>query len=251
MVCLLTVFVLPATAQETIKIAGKIVDEQTRAPIPFVHIYTGSLESGTVADEKGFFLASVTATDTLIFSCVGYHLFKLDVRSLKKEMSTDIVISMAPKVYLLNDLNVNAYPSLEEFKREVVDLNIEPETTSFSINVPTGYLRSSPFRATDKGEPGVRITGPASLLYNAFSREGKQNRRLRTYHRQQENHDEIKRKYNLEMVKNITQLNEGQAKRFMEWCTFDDDYILQCSEYELAVAVLKCLDEFHKADTLR
>lgn len=37
----------------------------------------------------------------------------------------------------------------------------------------------------------------------------------------------------------------------MEWCKFEYDFILNSSEYELAVAMLKCLDEFNKADTLR
>ncbi|HLT72450.1 MAG TPA: hypothetical protein VKZ75_07340, partial [Cyclobacteriaceae bacterium] len=99
--------------------------------------------------------------------------------------------------------------------------------------------------------PSIGISGPVSALYNVFSREAKEKRKLKTLREKISDYSEIDAKYNVEVVRQVTDLDEEGAKRFMEWCKFEDEFILKSSAYDLAVAMLKCLDDFAKADTLR
>ena len=65
-------FINDADAQ-TIKIVGKIFDEDTREPIPFVTISTSDLSEGTQADSDGFYELELTkGGDTLIFNSMNY-----------------------------------------------------------------------------------------------------------------------------------------------------------------------------------
>lgn len=60
---------------QTGEVAGKIVDAQTRQPLPFVHVFVGNTTLGTTSDTDGFFtLKNVPiGTHELVFSSIGYQ----------------------------------------------------------------------------------------------------------------------------------------------------------------------------------
>ena len=99
--------------------------------------------------------------------------------------------------------------------------------------------------------PNISVTGPISALYNAFSKEAKEKRKLASYRQKSTEQRIIESRYNADIVKRLTNLNDEGVKRFMEWCKFEDDFILKATEYDLSVAMLKCLDEFSQLDTIR
>lgn len=106
------------------------------------------------------------------------------------------------------------------------------------------------YNRNESGLPTLTLQGPVTALYNALSKEGKEKRRVEAFKQENAKTKIIVGKYNIEVVKQVTQLNDDGARRFMEWCRFEDDFILRSTEYEMAVAMLKCLDEFPKADTV-
>lgn len=238
-------------AQSFIKVSGSVIDKETKAPVPYVHIYTRSYENGTTTDEQGHFSIIIDRTDTLIFSSVGFDKYRLVLKNIDSRSVYHVIIEMDSKTYELEPVVVNALMSFDEFKKQVLDLNMPTQKEEFSLNIPPGY-KLPPEAGDDKIlNPSVKVTGPVSALYNLFSKEGKQGNKLEELRRNRRNELIIESKYNLEIIKKVTQLKEDDAKRFMEWCKFEDDYILQTSDYDLAVAMLRCLDEFHKTDSIR
>jgi hypothetical protein len=66
------------------QLQGKIIDGTTKESIPFVNIWVLNKDKGTTADENGkYMLAAAEATDTLLFSAVGYADTKIKVTDLK------------------------------------------------------------------------------------------------------------------------------------------------------------------------
>jgi len=58
---------------QTCVVQGKILDEQTNEPLPFVNIGIKGLSTGTFSDSHGLYQLEISRGDTvLIFSCVGY-----------------------------------------------------------------------------------------------------------------------------------------------------------------------------------
>jgi iron complex outermembrane receptor protein len=91
---------------QTCIVQGKVRDEQTNEPIPFVNIGVKGLPSGTFSDSKGLYELVITSSDVVVlFSCVGYdkqekHLnvdgrqrFYLDIQMVpvSQELSTFVV----------------------------------------------------------------------------------------------------------------------------------------------------------------
>lgn len=74
---ILLVFALNSFSQLT-KVRGKIIESDTKKPIPFANVYFKGTSIGTITDFNGdFFLESRDATDSIIVSYLGYK----DVRS--------------------------------------------------------------------------------------------------------------------------------------------------------------------------
>lgn len=74
---LITLSTLGLSAQKdscNYSVSGKILDVETKEPIPFVSVFVRGTEKGTIASEKGdFFIDGLCSkNNTLIISCYGY-----------------------------------------------------------------------------------------------------------------------------------------------------------------------------------
>lgn len=234
-----------ASAQERVQLNGKVVDKQSGEAVPYVHIYTQSLSHGTVTDESGRFAIMIKPTDTLVFSAIGFDKYLFAINQQDVRPLYEVTIEMNFKTYELAPVKVTAYKDLESLKRGILDLNVETPKKEVELKLPgvTYY--------TPTGEPKMTVRGPITALYNKFSKEAKEKKKLSAFKLDAQQYKILDDRYNVDVVKRITQLNDEGARRFMEWCKFEDDFILGATEYELTVAMLKCLDEFPKADTLK
>jgi len=237
-------------AQETVRLAGTVIDSQSEEPVPFVHIYTTSFRKGTISDTLGQFTLSFGTPDTLVLSSVGYETKRIAFPADDKGGFRKLRIELRPKTYALDPVQVTAVPSIEQFKQDVLNLQVE-ENEGFKLNIPKG-ARLPPEGPDDVNlNPSIGVAGAIGGLYDMFSREGKEKKKLEATRERVFDFREIDSKYNVDIVRRVTNLDGEAAKRFMEWCKFEDEFILKSSEYEIAVAMLKCLDEFNRADSLR
>lgn len=94
-----------AFAQLT-KIRGTITDSASGEAIPFVHVVFQNTNIGTTSDFEGkYFLESYDATDSLIYSTVGYHRLTVPI---KKGQYQEVNVTLNPKVNTLTNYTVIA-----------------------------------------------------------------------------------------------------------------------------------------------
>ncbi|NQZ78308.1 MAG: carboxypeptidase-like regulatory domain-containing protein [Ekhidna sp.] len=94
-------------AQETIRIAGKVVDHTTNEPLAFAHIGIFNTSYGTVANLNGEFtllIPSKYAAEDLSASYLGYSLESLQVASIDQEQ--EVVFKLKSTATQLPDLVV-------------------------------------------------------------------------------------------------------------------------------------------------
>lgn len=226
-------------------LAGRIVDSDSHEAVPYVSIYDANRKTGTAADRDGQFALSASVGDSLFLTSIGYE-GKIWVVT---EGTGDVTIEMSVMSYQLDSITVHAFPDYEEFKREVVKANPEPKKPDFDLYIPKDYrppveTRPGPTSAETSVGVGATIRGPVTALYNALSKEGKDKKRLNAYLKQEDRQAMIDQKYNLQVVERVTNLNEADAKEFMQYCKLSDDFILKSTDYELAIAMLNCLESF-------
>lgn len=85
-------------------IEGRVIDSETRDPIPYVNIWYKETVVGTFSDESGKFRLPVSDNKIVSFSSVGYHRFDYQL-----EMTDEnLLILLTPKPIQLDDIIVKS-----------------------------------------------------------------------------------------------------------------------------------------------
>jgi len=149
-----------ATAQHTV--SGRVIDASTSQTLPAVNILVKGTTRGTSTDAQGEYELTVpSATDTLVFSYVGYQ-----NQTVPIDGRTEINISMQPQALVGEDLVVVGYGTQQ---RQDVTGSISQvdagEMKKFSSSDPADLLqgRVAGVQVRSNGEPGsipdVQIRG--------------------------------------------------------------------------------------------
>lgn len=102
-------------AQEK-KVIGRLVDAETKQAIPYVNIGVFQKNIGTVSDENGNFVLGFseysTASDSIIFSHIGYQTVKYALSQLLKSVGD---IPLNPEAKLLQEVSIKPKKMVKKF----------------------------------------------------------------------------------------------------------------------------------------
>lgn len=111
----------PSTGiDSTFHIAGKIIDNETKEPIPYASVYLLGLPIGTVSNGNGEFTFLVPHTyenDTVVVSMVGYMDFGMRV----KEWKENKLIHLHEATFQLNEIMVTTELSAQQIMAKAAD----------------------------------------------------------------------------------------------------------------------------------
>ncbi|PKP23973.1 MAG: hypothetical protein CVU06_05710, partial [Bacteroidetes bacterium HGW-Bacteroidetes-22] len=91
------------------------------------------------------------------------------------------------------------------------------------------------------------ISGPIQSLYDAYSKEGRQKRKLKELLTIDELEMIRLKRYNPQVVMMLTGITDAESiRRFMQFCYISNYQLLKSNDYELYVTILNCYREFDK-----
>jgi hypothetical protein len=124
---------LPAVAQSFIFISGKILERQTKRPVPYANIYLKAHGIGTAANAEGDFVFKVPtawAADTLMISSIGYNTAKSIIWTDKSSKE----IWLGQSIIQLKEITVNSETASAFVKRAIEKIPQNYDTSSFHMN---------------------------------------------------------------------------------------------------------------------
>ncbi|MFW5720939.1 MAG: hypothetical protein ACOCWW_00985 [Bacteroidota bacterium] len=219
---------------------GKILSLERQYPIAFAHIINISARKGTVSDSLGNFEAWVNPGDTLNISAIGFEHTEYVVPEINPD--TVVKIVLVNKSYEIPEVSITYLGTYKDFEYKVVNLELPDEN---KINPEAEKL----FNYVELEYPLVEepnITSPASLIYSVFSKEAKAIKKYLEVKRKDEKRENVEEKYNIHVIKNLTGLEGVEAKEFMDYCNFSDEYIASISEYNLYSEIMLRFEAFKK-----
>lgn len=102
---LLSFLLLPIALCAQTTISGRVIDAESKAPIPYVNIGVKRLASGTVSDEQGAFsLALKQADEQITFSAIGYQAREVNGMDWKNGQA----VELSRRAYELEQVEVKA-----------------------------------------------------------------------------------------------------------------------------------------------
>lgn len=239
----LSILVLNVSAQnDPIEIIGEIIDSETKEPVPFVHIINHSTDEGTASNTEGRFWIKINPSDTLLFSAIGFETYQFVVNEEVPSQKILLTIELKESTLELEAVKIFAYRNEAALKRAILD-------TKVPLQEEKKYIELPGFNYGPKKEwKNSALSSPITAIANVFSKEVKEQKKLASTVREYNSFRNTQAKYNEAVVKEITGLPDDKIEDFMKFCVIDPDYLVRATEYEVAVVIHRCLDDFNKIE---
>jgi len=251
------------TANTSVAVEGFVTNTEGKY-IEKIHIVDISGNRGTTSNLEGQFRIIAFPGDTIRFTGVGYIPFRYHVSADRQSPVIPLHIVMESDTIMITGINIYPWPAdAAAFKEAILAMDDQaPKVPDLKLNNPkynaAGSLPGSPPNyIPGMANPGLTYTikGPITALYDAFSKEGKSQRKYEELIKADQKKVVAARRYNADVVKLITHFtSDKEIQDFMLYCNLSVDFIISSSEYDLYKAIHECLlayNENNKGETPR
>lgn len=221
----------------------EVIDSVNGEIIPFANAFNESEKTWAYAKENGRLTIWASVKDTLVISAIGYYdkVIILNDSILSNQLR---IIKLEPRVYEIGEATVSALKSYSQFKQEIINLEL-PKTQLDSVGEHLSFISKKVVQKAEYDrmvdEVFAREKGTLFMIGSSFKTE-KQKNRIKLNSKIDLNL--IHQKFNREIVKKHTSLLDEEINDFMVYCDFDDEFILNATEYEIAEAIKEKLTKF-------
>ncbi|WP_375416541.1 carboxypeptidase-like regulatory domain-containing protein [uncultured Hymenobacter sp.] len=188
----------PAQAQQTMRVSGTVSAADTRQPIPGATVQIQRLRRGVAASGQGEFSVEALSTDTLQFRAVGYKPRRLLLGGSGLSQLVLQVVLVRDSVQLGEVRVTSDRPDRAAINRALRNLRKPPPPKVSQVKRPPKPKPLFPSDSAAPKAPVATLENPVSLLYDQFSRAGKERRKMEAIQAQQaaEKARQARAKYN-------------------------------------------------------
>ncbi len=224
-------------AQHYIMIKGQVWDLSGQELVG-AHAYNKTRHYGTFTDKNGIFFLVTNPGDSLQVTMVGYKPYKMRIPDRLSADTYKLDVTLIGDTLLLRTAEIKPYPlTYAELKEEFIRLKVPEEKILERIQMPSEVYRSK----YSNPDGGLMIPGPFTALYMAFSREGKELKKMNailTKDRLREklidivSREILDRKFNLK--------TDSQIDEMIQRCGLTEEFLMRNSGYEVIRHIIRC-----------
>jgi len=233
---------LSAQENQTQKVSGTIVSDNTLLPLSNVNIINLNKVIGAVTDEKGQFEIAVQANDTLHISLIGFTSIKVRVTNdwIK---SKNTKIHMTEKAIALEAVNIQPYiltgyleidskmiPIHENYRYQIAGLHQGYEAGAYSPSAFGNVLGS--------------IFNPADMLYNFFGKKPKELKKLKEMKKDVNIRNQMEQKYDREMIAVMLGIDKSEIPEILQRCNYSESFAKTANDLQIMDAISECYEEY-------
>lgn len=209
---------------QAISVKGIVFDKDSVTPLSFAYVAAKNTRTGTLTDEDGKFSIAVKMGDTLVFSYLGYSVAKIKTHMLKDTIKNNL---LQVKIFLK--------PKATELKPVVITTN------EFTKDEKEFYQRKIDEYYTMTEHP---LQNPISAMYYAFSKEGKQLKKLTALYEQLLTDEIREHRLSDEKVRTLVGNDTLNTSAFFNHCKISNELVLNATDYDLYAEVNKCYKQY-------
>lgn len=240
-ICLILLTQL-AIAQEknTFTFQGQVLDADTKTAVAYATVQIFNKRKGTASNTGGYFRFDVEIGDEIKISAIGYHPQAFLITENNEAEDQIITILLLPKTYELDSVTVIQMRDNFYLKKPIWD----------TLDIRNPYLTKNPIDwdqvnaiphsniTETNGLAGFTITG----FLNGFDKDLQQKKYLERFREadkfQAQRKADLEKRFNKELVKEVTDIDDRVIDEFIAFCDFRDGEILRATEYEMTVMIL-------------
>lgn len=128
---------------------------------------------GTITRQDGGFNIYMTRKDTIVFSTAEHKDYYYMINNEQKFENHAIEVIMITDAIWLDAVTIMGYQSLEQFKKEILSLDIPQDNRDLALPIINKYARQ-----LKTGDGETDLVGPLTYLQNKFVRYYKMRQRV-------------------------------------------------------------------------
>ncbi|HPG32772.1 MAG: carboxypeptidase-like regulatory domain-containing protein [Lentimicrobiaceae bacterium] len=215
---LLLVLIIPfskSEAQSYVMISGTVWNLRGEKLVG-AHALNKTRQYGTFTDADAHFFLVLAANDSLKVSMVGYKPYFMQIPEGLTAQTYSLNITLLSDTLILNEAVIKPYPlTYREFRQEFITLRLPEEALQKRLMMPDMPFR----RKFENPDGGLLLPGPFTMLYNAFSKEAKELKKMAEIRAKDALREQLLAIISREVISNRYNCNTD---------TDIDDLILQC-----------------------
>ena len=232
------------THAQLVQVSGYIFTSDSLGVVPFANIHNKKNKTGTQATIEGFYTILVAPGDSVEITAIGYKKSILFLPYGFVGTTFHYDVPLKHLTYTLPSFT-KYYMDMEIFTREFTAMSI-PENKRY-ITIDNGQITSS---APVSPNFGVTLNGPISWLYNKFSRKAKEMAKLADLRSNELENYTANQRLTPQFISLATGLPEEKTMDLAAYCDISQSALANYSNYDLILALLKCLDIYKKDKNL-
>ena len=225
-----------------------ITNSSNGKAVSFARIIDRTHNIQYLADELGNRDLYLVDSTLIKVSAIGFH----DFYYLSTNQADTVFVKLLPKVYELKEFAISPYPTIESFKKAFENMNLEEENVVAFNLLPIELMRPKKAIRTDyqnQDMVSISVSSPISALYNLYSKRAKSARKLKQLKRQDFQEKQFIKRYNKEIIRMLTGIqNEDRLEKMMDTCSPSHSFIMNASDYEIAIYIINCYENFLKSE---
>lgn len=213
------------------------------------HARNLSRSYGTFTDYSGKFSLVLAQNDSLKVSMIGYKPFYLKIPDKLNSLNYSLKVTLLADTIIITGPEIRPYPATyPEFRKEFVALRTPEELMHKKLGLPLAPFRK---RYENPGG-GLLLPGPVSLLYDIFSKEAKQRKKMEAIYAK----NNLRANFLKIISEEILYLRYGckdneDIDELLAYCGIDDAYLQSVPSYFIAEYLDKCANEWKNSKSGR
>lgn len=227
-------------------IKGKILESGSEKPVEYAYILNYSLHLENYSNSKGEFRMDANVGDTLVLFALGYFYKKVivdDPMILEKGFQFHLDFQPAD----LGEAKIPAIGTYDDFKKAIVTLDRPVSPFERLNNDLSASVKNAARAGYQEAQNRAHAEGVSLYSVSILTPEEKERIKLAAIIEKDLIHDRIYRKFNPALVKQVTGISEDdEIIRFMLYCQFPEEYLLEVNEYDLSLRIALKYELFKK-----
>ena len=204
---------------------SRVVCDSSFTAIQGCNIVNITQHTGTVSDVYGDFKITANVGDSISISALGYE--KVTVVLTESMYNYGYIIKLKPIAYELSEVIIKPF-RIDLPKISKYEIYTPPLPNQGGINIPLPEA----------------LAHPITSLYNRYSKEAKQKKYYKSVIEGTADFILLGEKFNGEMVAQITGLKDDELVKFMSYCNFSNEFILNYSPETIKRTIRKKYQEW-------
>ena len=199
---------------------------------------------GTFTDFSGHFSLILAKNDSLKVSMIGYKPFILKIPENLNALNYSLNITLLTDTLIISGPDIRPYPATyAEFRQEFITMQTPEEKIIKAMNLPTEPFR----RRYENPEGGLLLPGPFSLIYDNFSKEAKQKKKMAAIYSKNNLRSEFLKIILLEtLIIRYQCETDEDVDDLLQFCGIDLEMLESTPQYIIAKRIDECGKEWKR-----